>query len=49
MYIDNLTIAAIIVVIIALGLFVRSCLIKDCGSGCEKVEDCDTGTRHFKL
>ena len=49
MYIDSLTITALIVVAIALGLFIRSCLVKDCGSGCEKIEDCDNGTRHYKL
>lgn len=49
MYIDSLTITAIIVVAIALGLFIRNCLVKDCGSGCEKIEDCDNGTRHYKL
>jgi len=49
MYIDSLTVAGIIVVAIALGLFIRNCLLKDCGSGCEKIADCDTGTRHYKL
>jgi hypothetical protein len=49
MYIDRLTITAIIVVVIALGLFIRNCLVKDCGSACEKIEDCDAGTRHYKL
>ena len=49
MYIDSLTITGIIVVTIALGLFIRHCLVKDCGSGCEKIEDCDKGTLHYKL
>jgi hypothetical protein len=49
MYVDNLTITAMIVVAIAVGLFVRNCLLKDCGSPCDKIEDCDEGTRHYKL
>ncbi|MGD2136975.1 MAG: hypothetical protein PVF08_01875 [Gammaproteobacteria bacterium] len=49
MYFDNLTITAIIVIAIAVGLFIRNCLLRDCGSTCESVDDCDTGTRHYKL
>ena len=47
MYIDSLTITAIVVVVIALAMFIRNCVMKNCGSGCTDIEDCDNGERHY--
>lgn len=49
MYIDGLTIAAIVVFVVALAMFIRNCLMKDCGSGCPDIADCDNGERHYKV
>ena len=49
MYIDGLTIAAFIVLIIALVMFIKGCIMKHCGSGCRDIADCDNGERHYKL
>jgi hypothetical protein len=49
MYIDGLTITAFVVIVIALVMFVKGCIFHNCGSPCNKIEDCDDGTRHYKV
>ncbi len=49
MYIDSLTITGMVVFVIALAMFIRNCVMKDCGSGCRDIENCDDGERHYKV
>ena len=42
MYIDSLTITGMVVFVIALAMFIRNCVMKDCGSGCRDIENCCT-------
>ena len=49
MYIDGLTITAMVVVVVAVAMFIRNCVMKQCGSGCGDVRDCDNGERHYKV
>lgn len=48
MYIDSLTIAALVVIAVALGLFIGVCFVHNCGSGFRDYRDADTGQRHYK-
>jgi hypothetical protein len=49
MYIDALTVTALVVIGIYVALFVMGCILRHCGSTCEHIEDCDDGTRHYKV
>jgi hypothetical protein len=48
MYIDGLTIAAIIVFVIALVMFVKGCILHECGSAYETISDLEDRTGHTK-
>lgn len=48
MYIDGLTITAIIVFVIALVMFVKGCILHECGSAYENIRDLDDGPGHYK-
>jgi len=49
MYIDSLTIAAIVVVVVAVAMFIRTCVMKNCGSGCNDITDCGEDEHHYKV
>ena len=49
MYIDGLTIAAMVVVVVALGMFIRGCILHRCGPGYRDIEEVDNDLRHYKL
>ena len=40
MYIDSLTITAMIVFVVALAIFVACCIAKQCAAPCEHGEEC---------
>ena len=48
MYIDSLTITALIILIAALVMFVKACVLGYCGSACNDGEDCKPRTWHYK-
>jgi hypothetical protein len=48
MYIDGLTIAAMVVVAVALGMFIRGCIVHYCGPGYRDSEAADSGERHSR-
>ncbi len=49
MYFDSLTIAGIIVFVIAVAMFVGCCLVHQCAAPCEHGEDCgeEPDARHW--
>lgn len=49
MYIDAFTIAAIVVFVIALAMFIKGCVMKDCGPGYRDINDFDNDERHYKI
>jgi len=49
MYIDALTIAAIVVFVVAVAMFIKGCVLKQCGSGYRDIADSDNGEHHYKV